>query len=91
MEGTRHRNGFEELLGRKLDVRKVVMTQHHPDHMGGWRASMDEEEIIAHKFFPWLWKERNILAIFLTNAPTDARCQRHRNPALAAVLRKSPN
>jgi glyoxylase-like metal-dependent hydrolase (beta-lactamase superfamily II) len=38
VEGARHRERFEDLLGRKLDVRKIVMTQHHPDHMEGWRA-----------------------------------------------------
>src|SRR5690349_12225261 len=61
-EGPRHRERYEQLLGRKLDVRKIVITQHHPDHMGGWQAFNDPGcEIIAHANYPTLWHERREL------------------------------
>lgn len=50
LEGDRHRARFEELLGRPLDVRTVVFTQDHPDHVGGWQAFADEgTELVAQE------------------------------------------
>ena len=64
-EGPHHRARYEQLLGRKLDVRKIVITQHHPDHMGGWQAFNDPGcEIIAHANYPTLWHERRELGEF---------------------------
>ena len=64
-EGPRHRERYEELLGRPLDIRKIVITQHHPDHMGGWQTFKDPgAEIIAQANFPMLWRERRELAEF---------------------------
>src|SRR5207249_2771929 len=37
-QGERHRERFEQALSRPLDVRKIVFTQSHPDHIGGWAA-----------------------------------------------------
>ena len=52
-QGARHRSRYEELLGRKLNVRKIIFTQSHADHMGGWRAFADSEvEIIAQANYP---------------------------------------
>lgn len=66
-EGARHRERFEELLGRPLDVRKIAFTQSHPDHMGGWPAFTGPNvEMIAQRNFPWLWNERRELGAFFT-------------------------
>lgn len=50
LEGDRHRERFEELLGRPLSVTKVVFTQDHPDHVGGWQSFDDEGvELVAQE------------------------------------------
>lgn len=36
--GGRHRERFEQLLGRPLQVKKIVFTQDHLDQTGGWEA-----------------------------------------------------
>lgn len=35
-QGPRHRKRFEQALGRPLDVRAIIVTQSHHDHLGGW-------------------------------------------------------
>lgn len=51
-QGERHRERFEELLGRPLDVRKIILTQSHNSHMGGWAAFTGPgTETIAHRKF----------------------------------------
>jgi len=53
LEGDRHRERFEQLLGRPLSVAKIVFTQDHPDHVGGWLSFADAgAEIIAQASFP---------------------------------------
>lgn len=37
-QGQRHRERFEQLLGRPLKVTKIVFTQDHLDQTGGWEA-----------------------------------------------------
>ena len=37
-EGPRHRERYESLLGRRLKVRGIILTQYHSDHVGGWSA-----------------------------------------------------
>jgi alkyl sulfatase BDS1-like metallo-beta-lactamase superfamily hydrolase len=54
-QAERHRERFEELLGRPLDVKAMVFTQSHPDHSGGWLAFGGDRpgvETIAHSEFP---------------------------------------
>src|SRR5579871_6315465 len=37
-QGQRHRERFEQLQGRPLNVKKIVFTQDHLDQTGGWEA-----------------------------------------------------
>jgi glyoxylase-like metal-dependent hydrolase (beta-lactamase superfamily II) len=71
-QGTRHRERYEQLLGRPLNVKKIVFTQSHPDHMGGWAAFADAGvEVIAQQRFFEIREERNLLANYF--APRGAR------------------
>lgn len=36
-QGVRHKERYEALLGRPLDVKKIILTQYHSDHVGGWQ------------------------------------------------------
>jgi alkyl sulfatase BDS1-like metallo-beta-lactamase superfamily hydrolase len=52
-QAARHRERFEEILGRPLDVRAIVFTQSHPDHYSGWSVYGSEAtETIAQRSFP---------------------------------------
>ncbi len=52
-QGPRHRERFEQLLGRPLDVKKIVLTQSHSDHIGGWPVfDGPGVETIAQRNFP---------------------------------------
>jgi glyoxylase-like metal-dependent hydrolase (beta-lactamase superfamily II) len=52
-QGQRHRERYEQLLGRPLNIRKIVLTQSHPDHVGGWSTfSVPGVETIAQERFP---------------------------------------
>jgi alkyl sulfatase BDS1-like metallo-beta-lactamase superfamily hydrolase len=37
-QGPRHKERYEALLGRPLAVRKIILTQYHSDHVGGWET-----------------------------------------------------
>src|SRR5690606_26243176 len=51
-QGKRHRERFEQLIGRPLSVSKLIFTQSHPDHMAGWNAFNDPGvELIAQQRF----------------------------------------
>lgn len=65
LEGDRHRERFEQLLGRPLRVAKIVFTQDHPDHVGGWQAFADEGvEVVAQANFPEGREDRGRLKDF---------------------------
>jgi len=66
-QGTRIREKFEELLGRRLDIRKLIFTQNHTDHIGGWRAFADPQtDIVAQQMTRQLVGERKMLTNFFT-------------------------
>ena len=49
--GARHRQRYEEALGRPLDVRTLVFTQAYYEQIGGWEAFVDPGvEVIAHRY-----------------------------------------
>ena len=67
-QGTRIREKFEELLGRRLDIRKLIFTQNHTDHIGGWRAFADPQtDIVAQQMTHQLVGERKMLTNFFTH------------------------
>jgi len=64
-QGKAIRDKLELLLGRVLNVRKMIFTQSHPDHIGGWQVfAGPETEIYAHRAFYQLTAERRLLAPF---------------------------
>jgi len=64
-QGAAIRQKVEALLGRPLNVRKLIFTQSHPDHVGGWQAFADEQtEIIAQRMFHQIVAERRMLTPF---------------------------
>jgi len=64
-QGAAIRQKFEALLGRALNVRKLIFTQSHPDHVGGWQAFADSQtEIIAQRMFHQIVAERRMLTPF---------------------------
>lgn len=71
-QGAGIRTKFEELLGRPLDIRKLVFTQNHTDHIGGWQAFADPQtEILAQAMTRQLVGERRMLANFFTRRYTN--------------------
>lgn len=64
-QGARNRERFEQLLGRPLTVRAIVLCQSHADHFGGWEAFAEAgTEIYAQERFPELLAERKALRDF---------------------------
>jgi glyoxylase-like metal-dependent hydrolase (beta-lactamase superfamily II) len=61
-QGERHRERFEELLGRPVDVRKIVLTQSHDDHVGGLEAfDGPDVDVIAEEWLTRTLEERKAL------------------------------
>lgn len=57
-EGERHRERYQEILRRPLDVRTIVLTQFHSDHVGGWSAfNGPGVTTLAHRELPRLRNE----------------------------------
>lgn len=76
-QSARAREKFEELLGRPLKVAKLIFTQSHPDHTGGFEIFADEgTEVIVQREFGRICDERKLLGPFFT----------HRNARVLAAL-----
>jgi alkyl sulfatase BDS1-like metallo-beta-lactamase superfamily hydrolase len=64
-QGARIREKFEQLLGRPLKVAKIIFTQSHPDHIGGWQAfAGPDTEMIGQRMFGQICAERKMLGGF---------------------------
>src|SRR5882672_5435819 len=52
-QGARHRQRYEEALGRQLHVRTIVLTQSYAEQTGGWAAFADPgSQTIAQANYP---------------------------------------
>ena len=61
------RRNLEALLGRPLKPAKIIFTQSHPDHIGGWQTFADPgSEMIGQQMFRQICKERKMLSGFFT-------------------------
>jgi len=70
-QAPRARAKFEALLGGRYAPVKVIFTQSHPDHIGGWRTfGGDTAELIGQAMFSRICAERKMLAAFF--APRNA-------------------
>jgi glyoxylase-like metal-dependent hydrolase (beta-lactamase superfamily II) len=59
VEAPEHRRRFEAALGRPLDVRKMIFTQSHGAHWGGWPAyDAPGVEMLAQSHFMDIQEER---------------------------------
>jgi glyoxylase-like metal-dependent hydrolase (beta-lactamase superfamily II) len=80
-QGMRHRDRFEQAIGRPLDVRVIVLTQSHPDHIGGWNAFAGPGvETIAHERLPKTIAERRRIAPYLNLRSTARLFERRHVP-----------
>jgi alkyl sulfatase BDS1-like metallo-beta-lactamase superfamily hydrolase len=70
-QGARHRERFEQAIGRPLDVRTIVLSQSHPDHIGGWSAFAGPGvQTIAQARLPATIAERREIAPYLNQRST---------------------
>lgn len=61
----RYRERFEQLLGRKLNVKKLIFTQDHMDQTGGWEVFNDSgAELIGQRDLEIRAAERTLLGPF---------------------------
>lgn len=64
-QAPRAREKFELLLGRSLNIGKIIFTQSHPDHTGGWAVfAQGGTTMIAQREFERINAERKLLGPF---------------------------
>lgn len=64
-QAARAREKFEELLDRPLKVAKLIFTQSHPDHTGGFEVfAGPDTEVIVQREFDRICAERKLLGPF---------------------------
>lgn len=65
VQGEQIRKNFEALIGRPLKVVKIVFTQSHPDHTGGWQYFADQgAETVVQRKFGRICRERKMMGRF---------------------------
>jgi alkyl sulfatase BDS1-like metallo-beta-lactamase superfamily hydrolase len=63
--GQRHRNRYEEGLGRPLDVRAVIFTQGYYEQIGGWEAFVEPDiKVIAHRYHDETLHDQSVTHVF---------------------------
>lgn len=71
-QGSRTRERFEQLLGRPVKATKILFTQSHPDHTGGWAAFAEAHtDTIVQREFSRICHERQMLGAYFV--PRSAR------------------
>ena len=71
-QGKAIREKFEEALGRPLSIAKIIFTQSHPDHIGGWKDFADAGvETLVQRNFAQISGEWKMLRPFF--GPRNAR------------------
>jgi glyoxylase-like metal-dependent hydrolase (beta-lactamase superfamily II) len=65
-QGARHRERYEQAIGRSLDVRKIVFTQGYFEQIGGWPhfTGPGVETIAQQGFYNTLGDQRDLAAFF---------------------------
>jgi len=71
-QSARIREKYEALIGRPLNVAKIIFTQSHPDHTGGWPTfAGPDTEMFGQRMFKQICAERKMLGGFFR--PRNAR------------------
>jgi glyoxylase-like metal-dependent hydrolase (beta-lactamase superfamily II) len=85
--GPRHRERYEEAVGRPLEVRKIVFTQGYQEQIGGW-AAFDGPgvETIAHRDHPETLHDQQALSAYFW-----PRGKRVLHPLIPAELAEGQN
>jgi len=97
LQGQAHRERYEEALGRSLAVAKIIFTQSHTDHVGGWQAFADPgAEMIAQANIHDVVGKRQALASYFGRrgqiwGPKLHAQLRLDDPARMAALRATPD